>query len=42
MKCEYCGKDVSNEEYERERYGYCDECTEDLMTEEEEDVWECK
>jgi hypothetical protein len=41
MKCEYCGKEISKEEYERERQGYCDECTDDLVTEEEtEDVWE--
>ena len=39
MKCEYCSKEISKEEYDRERRGYCDECTEDLMTEEEEDVW---
>ena len=38
-RCEYCGKEISKEEYENERFGYCDECTEDLMTEEEEDVW---
>ena len=40
MRCEYCSKEISEEEYEDERYGYCYECTEDLMTEEEEDVWE--
>lgn len=33
--CSYCGKPISKEEYENERYGYCKECTEDLMTEEE-------
>ena len=39
-RCEYCGKEISEEEYERERYGYCDECSEDLATEEEtEDLW---
>lgn len=39
MKCQYCGKPISKEEYENERYGYCDECSDDLATEEEEDVW---
>ena len=39
MRCQYCGKQISKEEYENERYGYCYECTDDLMTEEEEDVW---
>ena len=38
-QCEYCGKEISEEEYEDERNGYCYECTDDLMTEEEEDVW---
>ncbi|KPV63070.1 MAG: hypothetical protein AOA66_1043 [Candidatus Bathyarchaeota archaeon BA2] len=38
-RCQYCGKEISEEEYERERDGYCDGCTEDLMTEEEEDLW---
>ena len=39
-QCEYCGKQISEEEYERERHGYCDECSDDLATEEEtEDVW---
>ena len=37
--CEYCGKEISDEEYEQERYGYCDECTDNLMTEEEEELW---
>lgn len=26
MKCELCGKEVTKEEYEDERYGYCYEC----------------
>ena len=39
MQCEYCGKEISKEEYNRERRGYCDECTDDLMTEEEEELW---
>ena len=39
-RCQYCRKEISDEEYEDERYGYCYECTDDLMTEEEEeDVW---
>ena len=35
MQCKYCGKKISKDEYEDDRYGYCYECTEDLMTEEE-------
>ena len=38
-RCGYCGKHISVEEFENERYGFCDECSEDLMTEEEEEVW---
>lgn len=40
MSCQYCSKEISKEEYENERYGYCNECSDDLATEEEtEDVW---
>lgn len=38
-RCQYCSKPISKEEYENERYGYCDECSDDLATEEEEEVW---
>ena len=34
-RCSYCGRPISEEEFERERHGYCDECTDNLMTEEE-------
>lgn len=37
--CAYCGKIIDEQEYDNEWYGYCDECTDDLMTEEEENVW---
>ena len=34
-RCQYCGKEISSEEYQRARHGYCDECSEDTWTEEE-------
>lgn len=34
-RCQYCNKPISKQEYERERHGYCDECSDDLATEEE-------
>lgn len=38
-QCDYCGKEINREEYKRERQGYCDECTDNLLTEEEEELW---
>jgi len=33
LECEVCGKEISEEEYER-NYGLCDECDEDEELEE--------
>jgi len=38
-ECQYCSKPISDEEFEREREGYCDECSDDLATEEEAELW---